>query len=130
MPLMKHNILIILLMLMTFMSQASVSTSMYCVTDSDSNDTGEISTMMTDSMIDHSQMNHASMSHTRTDISDDCCQQDCQCPMEACFTSSLSASTMSLIIFNISSLKSSKIEQQTSLFQTQISSSLYRPPIT
>ena len=141
MTLIKHNIFIVLLMLVTFVTQAAVGTSMSCVNDNTSNkmmttlempmdNTMADHSKMAPSEMDHSKMNHATMYSMNIDASDDCCQQDCQCPMAICFTQSLSASTNSLMVLNTLLLKVQKINQLPLLIQTQINSSLYRPPIS
>ncbi len=56
----------------------------------------------------------------------DCCQEQCQCPMSGCVSLSLLFNTN----FNTEVIAEQKIAQPSSLHQSQVNSSLYRPPIS
>jgi len=91
---------------------------------------------------DMSMMNHANMVDTpmlHTDMMSvneeqgndqkatmDCCQEQCQCPMSGCVNLSFLLNTS----FNSEVIAEQKILQSSSLQQSKINSSLYRPPIS
>ncbi len=56
----------------------------------------------------------------------DCCQEQCHCPMSGCVSLSFLFNTH----FNTEVIVEQKIAQLSSLHQSQVNSSLYRPPIS
>ena len=124
----KTKITIIALMLVTFFGQALASVSMSC--------THEMAMEM--SMMDHDNMldtaSHASMmlasSEQYSDSTQsavmDCCQEQCKCPMSGCISLSFLFDTR----FNAEIIAEQKIVQLPLIHQSQINTSLYRPPIS
>lgn len=112
----QSNIVVVMLMLMTFIGQAMASTAMPCAHVS----------------MDMPMMNHEEMSNTDAmSVMDDeasmmdCCQDQCQCPMSGCVSL--------FVLINNHVSHSDKAEQGIYqiplLHPSQVSSSLYRPPI-
>ena len=83
---------------------------------------------MADGTMADDTMDHASMmlSDSNQEKIMDCCQEQCQCPMSGCVSLSFLLSTN----FNSEVIAEQKILQSSSLQQSQINSSLYRPPIS
>ncbi len=113
-------------MLMTFLGQAFASATMYCTHEM----TMELSMMDHDNMSDTAS--HASMmSESRDEGSSesgvmDCCQEQCKCPMSGCISISLLFDTG----FSAGIIAEQKIAQLPLIHQSQINTSLYRPPIS
>jgi len=118
----QNKILVILLMLVAFIGQAMASTTMSCVHES-----MDMSAMQNDTMSEMT-MNHADMMLTNDGESNkmDCCQEQCQCPMSGCVSLSFLIDTH----FNSLAITEQKISQLPLIHQSQINSSLYRPPIS
>ncbi|MDX2370787.1 MAG: hypothetical protein QNK36_20695 [Colwellia sp.] len=124
----KANIVIIALMLVTFFGQALASVTMSC--------THEMTMDMELSMMAHDNMpdtaSHASMmlDNGEQDSSQialmDCCQEQCKCPMSGCISLSFLFDTR----FNTVIITEQKIVQLPLIHQSQINTSLYRPPIS
>jgi hypothetical protein len=116
-------------MLLAFTGQAIANTAMsyaeaLCV--------HETMTMNMSSM-SHSEKNNMAMSHAKMAKNDtnqdeymDCCQEQCQCPMNGCVNLSLLFNTY----FDSDIIPEQKIYQSPEQHQSQFNSSLYRPPIS
>lgn len=124
----NSQIVIVFLMLLTFTGQAIASTAMsYSMTSC-------IHGSMTMDMSDMSHeknnkpMNHANLmaNDTIPDAYMDCCQEQCHCPMNGCVSLSLLFNTH----FDSEIIPEQKIVQSPTQHQSQINSSLYRPPIS
>ena len=113
-----------MLMLVAFIGQAMASTTMSCEHESS---TANMSEMKHEAMLD-STMNHSDMMSVNDDSNNmmDCCQEQCKCPMNGCFSLSLLVNTH----FNSLGIAEQKIPQLSSVHQSQINTSLYRPPIS
>lgn len=123
MKLAHNNILIVMLMLVAFIGQAMASTAVsYSAASCVHGSMNAEMVMMThtDMMLKDSEQgkNQAAIM--------DCCQEQCQCPMSGCVSLSLLFNTQ----FNSEVVSEQKIFQFSSLHQSQINSSLYRPPIS
>lgn len=110
-------------MLVAFIGQAMASTTMSYATVSCVHESMNAKmSMMThaDMILNDSryEKNQATMM--------DCCQEQCQCPMNGW----VSLSLLFNIQFNSEVISDQKIFQPSSLLQSQINSSLYRPPIS
>jgi len=128
MKLVHNNILIVMLMLIAFIGQSMASTAMPCTHESMNADM---------SMMNHANMVDTPMLHTdmmsvneeqgnAQEATMDCCQEQCQCPMSGCVNLSFLLNTS----FNSEIIAEQKILQSSSLQQSKINSSLYRPPIS
>lgn len=117
---MKHNLLIVVLVLFAFVGQAVSSTAVPC-RDMKNMD-------MSESMMNHS-MESNTMNSSEMDSGDtvafDCCQQDCNCPMGLSVSATLSSID---IVYNVI-IPAQKIESYFNLLLRQSLTSLYRPPI-
>jgi hypothetical protein len=131
----QNKVLIVLLMLVAFIGQAMVSTAMsYANVTCAHEINADMAMMIHDDVVSgmaNEAMNHASMmsdssgqEHNQATM--DCCQEQCQCPMNGCVSLSLLANTS----FNALAIAEQKIPQLTSLHASQINASLYRPPIS
>jgi hypothetical protein len=100
----KSKSLMVILMLLVFVGQASASTVMPC----------EMNALT--SMDDMSDMSSSEM---------DCCDQDCSCPMGSC----VSAVFINTPVLIEPELISPKINQSPTRVLMQTLTSLYRPPI-
>ncbi len=118
----KANIVIIALMLVAFLGQAFASADVSCIHKMP---------------MELSMMNHDNMSDTMGDASSmlesseqgnimDCCQEQCKCPMSGCLSLYILSSTR----FNAGVIAEQKIAQLPAIHQSQVSTSLYRPPIS
>jgi len=115
-------------MLLTFLGQAFASATMFC--------THEMAMDMERSMMVHGNMpdttNHASMmlesseQGSSKNLLMDCCQEQCKCSMSGCVSLSLLRDTFS----NNEIITEQKIAQLPLIHQSQINTSLYRPPIS
>ena len=105
---------------MSFFSQALASTINPCT-----------HVMMDTAMKNHTQ-SHANMmmKDSETDFTSkvlmDCCLEECKCSMSGCFSPSLLTDTS----FNTEVILTQKIVQLMSIHQSQVDTSLYRPPIS
>jgi len=116
-------------MLMAFIGQAMASTAMsYATMPCTHESMSAKMSMMTHDDMANETMNHASMmlSDRNQENIMDCCQEQCQCPMSGCVSLSFLLNTS----FNSEVIAEQKILQSSSLQQSQINSSLYRPPIS
>lgn len=119
------NITVIALMLVTFLGQAFASSTMSCTHEM----TMEMS-MMANNMPD--MASHASVMLKNSEQNNslgalmDCCQEQCKCPMSGCISISLLLDTG----FNAGIITEQKIAQLPLIHQSQINTSLYRPPIS
>jgi len=122
MKLTQNKIFVILLMLVAFIGQAVASTTMSCVHESMDMPAMQHATMS------ETMMNHADMMTTNSEQSNkmDCCQEQCKCPMSGCVSFYLLVDTR----FNSELIPEQKISLLSSIHQSQINSSLYRPPIS
>jgi len=132
---MNNNIVIVMLVLMTFIGQAMASTAMSysgvsCVHGAMKSKMSDIT--MSDSTVPDSSMSKMDMTLTDNDqdsdmnMSMDCCEDECKCPMNGCVSLSF------LLNSHISTaiVAEQKILQLSSSHQSQSSVSLYRPPIS
>jgi hypothetical protein len=115
-------------MLVTFFGQALASVAMSC--------THEMAAQV--SVMDHNNMpdteSHASMmsasseqdSYGSQSVMMDCCQEHCKCPMSGCISLSFLVDTR----FNTRIIAEQKIVQLPPIHQSQINTSLYRPPVS
>jgi hypothetical protein len=129
----KTKIIIIALMLVAFFGQALASVTMSCTHEM----AMELS-MMELSVMDHDNIvytaSHTSLmlvsSELDTDSSQstvmDCCQEQCKCPMSGCISLSFLIDTR----FNTAIIAEQKIVQLPLIHQSQINTSLYRPPVS
>lgn len=115
-------------MLMTFVGQTMASTTMLCVHESSTADTSKFSHHNNDTSADGDSHHHGMlMMESNEKASEmDCCQEQCQCPMNGCFSLSVLVNNT----FNPSLKGEQKITQLSSLALSQVNSSLYRPPIS
>lgn len=123
MKMMKHNLLVILLMLVAFVGQAIASVTMSCVHESMTVDSAML--MQHDAMSVPAMANNIVQEQNQSTMMD-CCQEQCQCPMSGC---------LSLFMHTNSSFPSAIITEQQitqlpSLAKSQVNPSLYRPPIS
>lgn len=124
----KTNIVIIALMFLTFLGQAFASATISCshsmMMDMES------STMAPDDMSGmESHANVVLINGEQADNQDvlmDCCQEQCKCPMNGCVNLSLLFHTQ----LNAEIISEQKITQLPLIHQSQINTSLYRPPIS
>jgi len=120
------NITIIALMLVTFLGQAFASSTMSCTHEM----TMEMSMMANDNMPDTASHANVILASSELDSSQsyllDCCQEQCKCPMSGCISLSLLFDTH----FNAGIIAEQKIVQLPLIHQSQINTSLYRPPIS
>jgi hypothetical protein len=116
-------------MLLAFTGQAIANTAMsYAMASCEhENMTMEMSSMS------HSEKNSKVMNHKNMEKSDsnqneymDCCQEQCQCPMNGCVSLSLLLNTY--VVSEV--IPEQKISQALHQHQSQTNSSLYRPPIS
>jgi len=133
MKLAHNNIFIVMLMLVTFIGQAMASTAVsYSATSCVHGSMNAEMTMMSHDNVDNDTtdevMNHSSMmlSDINKESTMDCCQEQCQCPMNGCVSLSLLFNSY----FNSEIIAEQKIPQSSSLHKSQVSASLYRPPIS
>jgi hypothetical protein len=124
----KAKIIIIALMLVAFLGQALASVTMSC--------THEMA--MEVSMMDHDNIvytaSHASLMLVSSELDIDssqntvmdCCQEQCKCPMSGCISLSFLIDTR----FNTAIIAEQKIVQLPLIHQSQINTSLYRPPVS
>lgn len=118
-----------MLMFVTFFGQALASVTMSC--------SHEMTMDMELSMMAHENMqntaNHARMmvesDEQGSGASMDCCQEQCKCPMTACISLYLFFDNR-YTAFSVEVIAEKKIAQLPLLHQSQINSSLYRPPIS
>lgn len=115
-------------MLLTFISQAFASASLSCNHDM----TMELS-MTTNSNMPDTE-NHAGMTIENGENASnhsmslmDCCQDECKCPVNGCVSVSL---LFNSIHFDTDIITQQKIAQLPLILQSQINTSLYRPPIS
>jgi len=114
----KHNLLIVILVLLTFIGQAIASTAVPCHQMNAMDMSSQQMAMMDHSMASDNQANEGM-------IKADCCQQDCNCPLGISASATLSTSlTIEYLAFS-----SQKIAQYSNLLSSQSLTSLYRPPI-
>ena len=133
MKLMRSNILIVMLMLLTFTGQTlAKTTSVFYVASCAHESMNADMPMMSHNAIT-GDMAHEMMSHDSVMLSEntqdsimDCCQEQCQCPMNGF----VSLPFLFNSSFNAEVRAEQKIFQLSSLHQSQINSSLYRPPIS
>ena len=117
--LIKHKLLVVVLVLLSFVGQTIASTAVPC---HKMNKMDMTQTMM----MHHDAMDMATDSDdTASSVMLDCCQQDCNCPIGLSASANISSS-LSVETFTISA---QKIEQYANLLQSQSLTSLYRPPI-
>lgn len=120
-----------MLMLVAFTGQSMASTAMSYTNVSCVHEPMNASSMNTHTSmmyISSKVMDHASMmsSNDNQQASMDCCQEQCNCPMSGCASLSLLVS----MTYSADSISELKIRQPSSIHQSQIHSSLYRPPIS
>jgi hypothetical protein len=114
-------------MLLTFVGQAFASATLSC-----NHDMAMGSSMTTNSNMPDT-VNHADMMMQKGVYDDDqnalmdCCQEECKCPMSGCISVSL---LFSNIHFTAEIFPQQKIVQLPLIHQSQINTSLYRPPIS
>mgnify|MGYP003385904190 FL=1 len=137
MKLAHKNIVMLMLMLVAFIGQAMASTAVsYSAASCVHGSMAEMS-MMTHESADMVDMADEAMSHAGMMLNADeqkknqstimdCCQELCKCPMNGCV--SLSLLVNSSFISEV--IAEQKIFHTSSSHQSQVSSSLYRPPIS
>ena len=128
MKIIQSSLLVTLLMLMTFVGQTMASTTMLCVHESSTADTSKLAHHDNDNSADGDTHHHGMLTMESNEKASemDCCQEQCQCPMNGCFSLSVLVNNT----FNPSLKGEQKITQLSSLALSQINSSLYRPPIS
>ena len=113
-------------MLLTFLGQAVASVTMSCSHEM----AMDMSTMSHDKMTDARSHTNMMLSSEKPDSSQDylmdCCQEQCKCPMSGC----VSLSLLLDIRFNADIIAEQKISLLALVHQSQINTSLYRPPIS
>ena len=133
----QNKVLIVMLMLVTFIGQAMASTTMSYATASCTHES--MNADMANMVMNHDDMMSAIHDETNDQKKSqqkgqeknqgtmmDCCQEQCQCPMNGCVSLSLLVDTR----FNYLAITEQRISQLSSLHRSQINSSLYRPPIS
>lgn len=113
-------------MLVAFIGQAMASTVMSYATASCAHEMMADMSMMADTMMNHASMMSDKSRQEQNQGTMDCCKEQCQCPMNGCVSLSLLVDTG----FNSLVIAEQKIPQPSSLTPSQISASLYRPPIS
>lgn len=112
-------------MLVTFLGQAFASSTMSCTHEM----TMEMSMMANDNMPDTVSHKDMMLANSELDSSQnylmDCCQEQCKCPMSGCISLSLPFDTG----FNAGTIAEQKIVQLPLIHQSQVNTSLYRPPV-
>jgi len=137
---MNNNIVIVMLVLTAFIAQAMASTAMSysgvsCVHGTMMSKMSD--STMSDSTISDNTMPDSSMSKMNMALTDseqdsdmnmsmDCCEDECKCPMNGCVSLSFLLNTYTSTII----VAEQKILQLSSSHQSQSSASLYRPPIS
>ncbi|MGJ8680428.1 hypothetical protein [Paraglaciecola sp.] len=117
------KVLVLAAMLIAFVGQALAYSTMSCEMPSDSHQSHM--TMDHSSMKHHEGMDHSDMK-TSASSSEDCCDQDCICPANACTSVTfLNANSGSTDILGFTDT----IVNQGAEHPKSISTSLYRPPI-
>lgn len=122
----KAKITIIALILLTFLGQAVASVAMSCSHQM----AMDMSTMSHGNMDDAISHTNMMLESDKQDSSQgylmDCCQEQCKCPMSGCVSLSLLKDTR----FYAGVIAEQKISQLALVHQSQINTSLYRPPIS
>lgn len=120
----KYRNIIVALLMLAFIGQVAASATVSCQMQSQLPQPSESHEQMMDSSVmDHSQhMSKASVSEV--DITLECCT-DCDCSLGGCNLFALSASEPMFL----SKLQSPK-SRYTSMAETQLVASLFRPPIS
>ncbi|PCI57477.1 MAG: hypothetical protein COB45_03470 [Gammaproteobacteria bacterium] len=120
------HIAIIALMLVTFIGQAFASSTMLCTHEM----TMEMSMMDHDNMSDTEShivmMLKSSEQNNNQSALMECCQEQCQCPMSGCISLSVLLDSR----FNSGAIAEQKIIHLSLIHQSQVNTSLYRPPIS
>jgi hypothetical protein len=122
MKLVHNNIFIVMLMLVALIGQAMAGTVV----------SYSAAPCVHASMNEGMPMSHASMMLNDGEQANnqvtmmDCCQEQCQCPMNGCVSLSLLINSH----FNSEIIAEQKILQSSSSHQSQVNASLYRPPIS
>lgn len=123
----KGSVIIITLMLLTFIGQAFASASISCNHDMAMEYSMEANSNMPNTT-DHTRMMlDSEESANSQSMLMDCCQEECKCPMSGCVSVSL---LFSHVHFNAGVITQQKIVQLPLVLQSQINTSLYRPPIS
>ena len=125
----KGSVIIITLMLLTFIGQAFASASISCNHDMAMEPESSVaSNSNMPNTTDHTRMMlDSEESANSQSMLMDCCQEECKCPMSGCVSVSL---LFSHVHFNAGVITQQKIVQLPLVLQSQINTSLYRPPIS
>ena len=119
----RYQKIFIVLLMFLFGGQAIASVSISCQNQANSSQSSDQT--LISGMVDHSQHLLGLNSSTDGAVSlDDC--PDCDCNLHRCFSSTALPSTQGLSSFSVVSLTSRYDE----LVDTQLISSLFRPPIS
>ncbi|MBB1323800.1 MULTISPECIES: hypothetical protein [unclassified Shewanella] len=123
----RMRIITVMLILMTFVSQAFASVILPCPSDMNSmlSKSNPVNTAATNAC-HHQLTSDADAVKTSTADIPDCCDNQCDCPIGTCFSIALEMKIVQSV--TISSL-SSFISGLTQNTTPQYNSSLYRPPI-
>ncbi len=119
MKLTQNKIVVVLLMLVALIGQATASTAMPCVHESMSTDMA---------MMNHTDMQSSQEARQGAEQTNEmeCCQEQCQCPMTGCISLSMLVNNT----FNSAFSAEQKILQFSQAHKSQVNASLYRPPIS